>query len=86
MAEGLGIAFPATKRAAETTGEEPGPVRVFWSKWERRGRPELTGIKLEAAAGARLRAKAGCGARGGHPRGSTAPSWHQEHDGVLGLG
>ena len=37
-------------------------------------------------AGARLRAGTGCGARGGHLRGSAAPSWHWERDGMLGLG
>ena len=82
--EGLGIAFPATKRAAETTGEEPGPVRVFWSKWERRGRPELAGIELEAVAEARLQAGCGCRARQGLRSASTA-SWRcTEHGGVLG--
>ena len=67
-------------------GEEPALVCTDWSKWERQGRPELTGAKLGAAAGVRLRGGTGCGARGGHPRGSAAPSWHREHDGVLGLG
>ena len=81
---GHGIRLPATIWTAEATSEEPKLVHVFWGKWERQGRPELTGIKLEAEAGVRLQAKAGCGARGGHPRGSAAPSWHQEHDGVLG--
>ena len=33
-----------------------------------------------------LQVGAGCGARGGHPRGSAAPSWHQEHGDVLGCG
>ena len=81
--EGLGIAFPATKRAAETTGKEPGPVRVFWSKWERRGRPELARIELEAAAGAWLQAGTAYGARQGLRKASTA-SWRcAEHGYVL---
>ena len=53
---------------------------------EAAGAAELAGAKLGAAAGARLRAGTGCGARGGHLRGSAAPSWHQEREGMLGLG
>ena len=44
-----------TIRAAETTGKELSLVRVIWSKWERRGRPELVGAKLGAAAGVQWR-------------------------------
>ena len=51
MAKGLGIIAPATIWAVETTGEEPALVRFIWSKWERRGRPELAGAELGAAAG-----------------------------------
>ena len=53
VAEGHGNRPPATIQAAETMDEEPGLVRVVWSKRERRGRPELAGNELEAVAGAR---------------------------------
>ena len=70
-------------------GEHRGVARALAhlvGQVEGAGRPELAGAKLAAAAGARLRAGTGCGARGGHLRGSAAPSWHRECDGMLGLG
>ena len=44
--------------AAEATGEEPGLVRIVWSKRERRGWPELVENELGVAAGAWLGARA----------------------------
>ena len=78
--------LPATKHAAETAYVMPRLARIQWDTREAVGWRETTAAMSSAAAGARLRAGAGCGARGGHPRGSSAPSWHQEHDWVLGGG
>ena len=82
----IGTAAPATKSMAEPIYEELGLVRIQRWQGEDLRRPELAGAKLAAAAGARLRAGTGCGARGGHLRGSAAPSWHWEREGMLGLG
>ena len=52
-AEGLGIAAPATIRAVELIYTMPRLARIQWDTREAAGRPELAGIRLEAAAGAR---------------------------------
>ena len=54
MAEGLGIAVPATIRAAETTRAEPALMRTQWNTREAAGAPEL------ARAGLRRRPELGC--------------------------
>ena len=51
---GLGIAVPATIRAAETTHAKPALTRIQWSTRKAAGAAELAGAELTAAAGVRL--------------------------------
>ena len=82
-AEGLGIASPATKWAAETIPEELVLARIQWSSREAAGTAELARAKLAAVAGVRWHAVEGLeGAEGQGSRGNDGGA-HRGPAGVV---